>query len=90
VNGTTITQVTKVTESVVIVPSTSAETATTENGSSTEITPAGSEAIITTTTTTTEEIIKTITPVVEAESTGAVTAVAAEEAAPVDGMDTSE
>ena len=82
-----MTQITKVTESTVIVPSTSDET--TENGSLNEITPSGSEMIITTTTTT-EEVTKTMTVVGEGEAL----AISADESAPIeaitDGMDTSE
>lgn len=82
VNGTTVTQISKVTESTVIIPSTNEQT--NENGPTNENTGAEPETIITTTTTTTtEEIIKT-TPV---EGEG-------ETSAPVepttDGMDTSE
>jgi len=87
VNGTTVTQVTKVIESTVVLPSTSGET--TENGSTNEITPSGSETIIATTTTT-EEVTKTTT--VEGDGDALVTS--AEESAPAevntDGMDTSE
>ncbi|CAF0915315.1 unnamed protein product [Adineta ricciae] len=82
VNGTTVTQVTKVTESTVVVPSTGGE-ATTENGSSNEVAPSGSETIIRTTT---EETIKTVTVVGEGEPAGTT----ADESAPADGMDTSE
>jgi len=86
VNGTTVTQVTKVTESTVVIPSTSGET--TENGSTNEITPSGSETIITTTTT--EEITKTTTVANE----GDASTTSADESVPAevntDGMDTSE
>jgi len=84
VNGTTVTQITKVTESTVTVPSTSEETI--ENGPTTEVVPSGSEAIITTTTTTTtttEEITKTPTTGGEGETAAVVEAT-------TDGMDTSE
>ena len=82
VNGTSITQISKVTESTVIAPLTNEQT--NENGSTNETAAAESETIITTTTTTTtEEIIKT-TPV---EGEGEVS-VPVETA--TDGMDTSE
>lgn len=81
VNGTTITQITKVTESTVVVPANNEQT--NENGSTNENPSAtGSEAIITTTTTTTTEEITKTTPT-EGD-------VSAPTETPVDGMDTSQ
>jgi len=76
---TTVTQITKITESTVIVPSTNGET--TENGSSNE--PTGETVL-----TTKEEVTETTTVVVENEpsATTADEIVATE--AVTDGMDT--
>ena len=83
VNGTTVTQITKVTEATVVIPANNEQT--NENGSTNENPSAGSETVITTTTTTTEEITKTTTATPEGEG---------EVSAPIepaaDGMDTSQ
>ncbi|CAF1250240.1 unnamed protein product [Rotaria sp. Silwood1] len=85
VNGTTVTQITKATESTVVIPSTSSET--TENGTSNEITPTGSEAI---TTTTIEEVKKTTTVEDENETIATPTIESTATEGNPDGMDTSE
>ncbi len=77
VNGTTVT---KITETTVIIPSKTDEI--TENDSTNEIPPSGSETVITTTTTT-EEITKTTTVEGEDNTSAPVETV-------TDGMDTSE
>ncbi|CAF0865365.1 unnamed protein product [Rotaria sp. Silwood1] len=85
VNGTTVTQITKATESTVVIPSTSSET--TENGTTNEITPTGSEAI---TTATIEEVKKTTTVEDENETIATPTIESTATEGNPDGMDTSE
>ncbi|CAF2511644.1 unnamed protein product [Rotaria sp. Silwood2] len=85
VNGTTVTEITKVTESTVALPSTTTET--TENGTSNEIAPTGSEAIITTTI---EEVTKTTTVGDENETSATPANESTATEGKPDGMDTSE